>query len=128
MELGWYTLDVCSSKVACSSHCHLLFSLVLIYIHIYIYILLITYLVIYIYQQNKEEGVCFYPVISMYIYLYYLQVFIKCMYYLSVFTFTYKYRACLFLDSEGMSTYFGWGTFLEKRAFSNSLAIIFNHL
>ena len=40
------------------------------------------------YQQNKGEGVCFYPVISMNIYLYSLSMFV---FYWSVFI--YKYMA-----------------------------------
>ena len=44
-----------------------------------------------IYHRNKGEGFCFYPDISMYIYLYYLYSLRMCELYLSVFI--YKYMA-----------------------------------
>ena len=69
-------------------------------------------------QQSKGKGVCFYLVISMYIYLYYLYVLIMysvCLYfiYLSLFTNTWP-----ILDSEGIGILFGahW----KKRHFACS--------
>ena len=43
------------------------------------------------YQQNKGEGVRFYPVISMYIYLYHL--YSLCMFVLYLSVFIYEYMA-----------------------------------
>ena len=42
-----------------------------------------------IYHQNKGERFCFYPVISMYIYLYYLYSLCMCVSYLSIFIYEY---------------------------------------
>ena len=63
------------------------------------------------YQQNKGEGVCFYPIISRYIYLYILSIFIMyvCIY-LHLFTNTGP-----ILDSKGMGAFFEAHFFGIKR-------------
>ena len=63
-----------------------------------------------IYHQNKGEGVYFYPVISMYIYLYYLYSLCMCVFYLSVFIYKYMAYSILFYSRFGAH-------FVEKRAF-----------
>ena len=55
------------------------------------------------YQQNKVEGVCFYPVICVYIYLYYLYVYV-CLYFIYLYLFT---NAWTIRDSEGIGVLFG---------------------
>ena len=79
-----------------------------------------------IYHQNKGEGVYFYPVISMYIYLYYLYSLCMCVFYLSVFI--YKYMA---YSRQWGHRCVIWGTFFEKKgilfAHIPKADVVFNH-
>ena len=63
-------------------------------------------------QQNKGEGVFFYPIISMYIYLHYLYSLCMFVFYLSVFI--YKYMTS---SRQWEHRCIIWGTFFGKKAF-----------
>ena len=65
-----------------------------------------------LYQQNKGEEVCFYPVISMYIYLNHLHILI--MYVCILFICIYL-RTWPILDSEDIGALF-WAHFFRKKS------------
>ena len=62
------------------------------------------------YQQNKGKGVCFYPIISVYIYLYYMYSLCMFVFYWSVFIYEY---IAYFRHSEHRCII--WGIFFWKK-------------